>query len=225
MRRILVILALLAGLAACARPGSDLEELPPPLGRFLLGHVVVVVDNPDKGPLSREASNEEWKASIERAIRERFGRYDGDRYFHIAVKLEGYVLAVPGIPVVAAPKSVMIITVTIWDDEKGAKINEEPKVFTVMERLSGETFLSSGLTQSKEQQMLNLSRNAARMIQAWLLEHPEWFGDAALMDPATTSPGRPASEVMAQYDATAGDTGEDAEGTTRPVARPAQPGA
>ena len=162
------------------------------MGRFLLGHTVVVVSEPEKGPLSREASDEEWKASMENAIKERFGRYDGDKYFHIAVKVEGYVLAQPGIPLVASPKSVLVISVTIWDDEKQAKINEEPKVFTVFERLSGETAISSGLTQSKEQQMLNLSRNASLQIHKWMLENIEWFGDASLMDPATTSAGRPA---------------------------------
>ena len=194
MTRFFAAIALLLGLAACS-DFNDLNELPPPMGRFLLGHTVVVVSNPEKGPLSREASDEEWKASLETAIKERFGRYDGDKYFHIAVKLEGYVLAQPGIPVVASPKSVMVISVTIWDDEKQAKLNEEPEVITVFERLSGETAISSGLTQSKEQQMLNLSRNASLKIQEWMLEHPEWFGDASLMDPATTSAGRPAVQT------------------------------
>ncbi len=197
MTRLLAAVALLLGLGACSQ-FTDLEQVPEPMGRFLLGHTVVVVNEPEKGPLSREASDEEWKASMESAIKERFGRYDGDKYFHIAVKVEGYVLAQPGIPVVASPKSVLVISVTIWDDEKQAKINEEPKMFTVFERLSGETAISSGLTQSKEQQMLNLSRNAALQIHKWMLENAEWFGDASLMDPATTSAGRPA--VMTETD-------------------------
>ena len=111
------------------------------------------------------------------------------------MKVEGYVLAQPGIPVVASPKSVLVVSVTIWDDEKQAKLNEEPEVITVFERLSGETAISSGLTQTKEQQMLNLSRNASLKIHQWMLEHPEWFGDASLMDPATTSAGRPAIAI------------------------------
>ena len=212
MTRILLALALLVGLSACSK-FDDLYEVPEPMGRFLLGYAVVVVDNPEKGPLSREASDEEWKASMEGALNERFGRYDGDKYFHIAVKVEGYVLAQPGIPVVASQKSVLVISVTIWDDEKQAKINEEPQVFTVFEKLSGETAISSGLTQSKEQQMLNLSRNAALLIHKWMLENKEWFGDASLMDPATTSPGRPAvriEETEAAADASAQDASETA---------------
>lgn len=205
MTRFLTAFALLLGLAACS-DFKDLEQLPPPMGRFLLGHTVVVVSNPEKGPLSRDASDEEWKASMEAALKERFGRYDGDKYFHIAVKVEGYVLAQPGIPVVAAPKSALVISVSIWDDEKQQKLNDEVEAITVFERLSGETAVSSGLTQTKEQQLQNLSRNAALKIQEWMLKHPEWFGDASLMDPATTSAGRPASQVMTEAQASEADS-------------------
>ena len=52
---------------------------------------------------------------------------------------------------------------------------ESLKQFTVFESLSEETVVGSGLTQTKEEQMQNLSRNAAKMIQTWMLEHPEWF--------------------------------------------------
>ncbi|HGG05561.1 MAG TPA: hypothetical protein ENK28_08885 [Aliiroseovarius sp.] len=192
MTRLIALLAFALTLSACSTT-DELNQIPEPMGRFLLGHNVVVVDNPEVGPLSREASDEEWKAAMEAAIDERFGRYDGDKYFHIAVKVDAYVLALPGIPVVASPKSILIVSVTIWDDEKGIKLNDEPERFTVFEKLSGETAISSGLTQSKEQQMQNLTRNAAKKIHEWMLENIEWFGDASLMDPATTSPGFPAN--------------------------------
>ncbi len=211
MTRFLTALLLLLGLSACSQM-SDLDEVPQPMGRFLFGHNVVVVQDAEKGPLSREASDEEWKASVEAAIDERFSRYDGDKYFHIAVKVEGYALALPGIPLVASPKSVLVVTVTIWDDELGTKLNEEPKPFTVFEQFSGETVISSGLTQSKEQQMENLSRNAAKMIHMWMLEHPEWFGDAALMDPETTSPGwarPPIEEPVVEEEATSEEVTEE----------------
>ncbi len=192
MTRLIALLAFALTLSACSTT-DELNQIPEPMGRFLLGHNVVVVDNPEVGPLSREASDEDWKAAMEAAIDERFGRYDGDKYFHIAVKVDAYVLALPGIPVVASPKSILIVSVTIWDDEKGIKLNDEPERFTVFEKLSGETAISSGLTQSKEQQMQNLTRNAAKKIHDWMLDNIEWFGDASMMDPATTSPGFPAS--------------------------------
>lgn len=192
MTRILAAVALLLSVAACSE-FRDLQELPEPMGRFLLGHNIVVANDPEIGPLSREATDEEWKASMGAAIDERFGRYDGDKFFHIAISVDAYALALPGIPLVASPKSALIISVTIWNDELQAKINDEPKRFTVFEQLSGETFISSGLTQTREVQMQNLSRNAAKKIHDWLLENPDWFGDASLMDPATTSAGHPAT--------------------------------
>ena len=83
----------------------------------------------------------------------------------------------PGVPLVASPKSALIIRVTAWDDA-GKKLNAEPEQVTVVESISGETVLGSGLTQSKETQMRNLSRNAAKLIQNWLVrEHAAngWF--------------------------------------------------
>ncbi|HHL22320.1 MAG TPA: hypothetical protein ENJ52_12445 [Aliiroseovarius sp.] len=206
MTRFLTAILMFLGLAACSSGFNDLDKVPEPMGRFLLGHTIVVVKDPEKGPLSREASDEEWKSVMETAIKERFGRYDGDKYFHIAVRVEGYVLAQPGIPIVASPKSVLVVSVTLWDDEKQAKINEEPEVFTVLERLSGETAMGSGLTQSKEEQMQNLARNAALKIHKWMLENKEWFGDASLMDPTTTSPGWALGDIPTGEPATESDT-------------------
>ena len=114
-----------------------------------------------------------------KAIDERFGRYEGDRLYHLAISVEGYVLAVPGVPLVASPKSALIINVTAWDDAAGKKLNDKPEQVTIVESISGETMLGSGLTQSKEVQLENLSRNAAKLIQNWLVRenfNNEWFG-------------------------------------------------
>lgn len=197
MKRLAALALSLLVLAACDTKFNDLEEVPPPMGRFLLGHNIVVANEPEHIEISRVASDEEWEASLTKAIDERFRRYDGDSYYHIAVHVDGYNIAAPGIPVVASPKSVLIISVTLWDDAKGAKINEEPKQFTVLENLGANSVIGSGLTNTREEQIENLARNAARMIQDWMLENVEWFGDASLMDPATTSPGFPASEIPA----------------------------
>ena len=179
MYRILAALTLLFGLSACG-DFKDLQEPPAPMGDFLLGHNIVVAPDPVPGPLTRPATEEEWQESIQAAIDERFGRYDGDKYYHIAVKVEGFVLALPGVPLVANPKSVLIVGVTIWDDATQTKINPEPKRFTVFERASPETFLSSGLTQNRHTQRRNLARNLAKKIHNWLLKHPEWFGGEPL---------------------------------------------
>jgi hypothetical protein len=113
------------------------------------------------------------------AIDERFRRYDGGSLYHMGISIEGYVLAVPGVPIVASPKSALILKVTLWDDAAGKKLNDKPEQVTVIETISGETMLGSGLTQSKEVQMENLTRNAAKQIQNWMFRqklNADWFG-------------------------------------------------
>lgn len=181
--RPLLAVALAAGLAAC-NATADLDRETVPLGDFYLGHNIVVADNAQMGPLSREATPEEWKEVLTAEVERRFRRFDGDRLYHLAIAVEGYVLAVPGIPVVAAPKSALIFSVTVWDDAAGGKINDTPHRITVLENLSGETVVSSGLTQSREQQMKNLSENAARSVENWLRQNIEWFQRPADEAPA-----------------------------------------
>lgn len=178
MTRWIALVLALVTLSACTNP-DDLDRAPVDLGDFALGHNVVVAPNLTKGPASREASKEEWIASMKQAVDERFSRYDGARLYHLGISIEGYVLAVPGVPVVASPKSALILNATLWDDARGVKLNEKPEQITVIESISGETILGSGLTQSKEVQMTNLSRNAAKLIQNWLVREKfkqGWFG-------------------------------------------------
>lgn len=186
-------LGLLAGCAV-----NDLDETPPPMGRFLLGHnVAIVVDEAEVGPASRKIENDVWVGALRTAVNDRFSRYDGDRYYHVSVAVLGYVLAKPGIPVVLAPKSVLIADVRLFDDTQGgAALTEEPKQFTVFEE-GGEVLVGSGHTRSAEEQAASLSRNLAKQIQDWMLENPDWFGDASEMDPATTSAERDAQPLPA----------------------------
>lgn len=170
----LAALAAVLFLAACEEQDLATRQLED-LGEFKLGHNIVVAPNPTLGPLSRRATEAEWKAALTKAVDERFSRYEGDQFYHIALAVNGYVLAQPGIPVVASPKSVLILGATVWDDFKGEKLNDEPEQITVIESLSGESVVGSGLTLTKAEQMTNLSRNAARAVERWMLEHPEWF--------------------------------------------------
>ena len=167
--------ALAAALSACAG-ANDLDGRPVYLGDFKLGHNVVVAPNPVKGPASREATGEEWIEAVSRSVEARFGRYQGARFVNLGISIDGYVLAVSGVPLVVAPRSALLISVTAWNDAEGKKFNEQPKRITVVEDLSAETAVSSGLTQSKEQQIENLSVNAAKLIEKWLVEQNEEFG-------------------------------------------------
>ncbi len=174
--RLSLVLLLGLGLAACAR--SRLDDPPMPLGDFALGLNIAVADKVQMVPISRKAEPKEWETAMQKAIDDRFGekRYQGTKLYNIGISIDGYALAPPGIPVVASPKSVLVITANIWDDAAQKKLNPEGHQITVFESLSGETVIGSGLTRSKEKQMEILAANAARKVEDWLLEHPEWFG-------------------------------------------------
>lgn len=173
LRHLIAALGLVA-LAACQT--NDLKEPPVPLGDFALGINVAVVDGVQKSPISRDAKPEELKAAMEKAVHARFSRYSGSRLFNIGVSIDGYALSPPGIPILFSPPSVMIITVSIFEDAKGLKLNPEGERMNIIEKSSPQTFIGSGLTQSKARQMEILSYNAAKRIEAYLLSHPEWIG-------------------------------------------------
>jgi hypothetical protein len=197
MTRLLAALLCLPFLAACAT--QDLSGPPVPLGQFVMGHNIVVTTNMQKVPISREATGAEWEAALEQAMEDRFGRYDGDRIYNFGIAIDAYALAPPGIPVVAAPKSVLAITANIWDDRIQTKLNAEGKQMIVFEGFSGESVIGTGLTRTKEEQMAALAFNAALAVERWLLEHPEWFDidpeaaaaalSASVAPPSATLPG------------------------------------
>lgn len=168
-------------LTACAK--NDLVDPPVPLGNFALGLNIVVADNAQKVPISRSATADEWEAVMKNAVASRFGRYEGTKLYNIGISIDGFALAPPGIPVVAAPKSVLVVTANVWDDAAGLKLNAEGKQFTVFESLSGETVIGTGLTRSKQQQMDALAYNAVKRVESWFLENPEWFGMAPVDAP------------------------------------------
>jgi len=174
MVRGLVAVFVVALLAACQT--NDLMEPPVPLGDFALGLNISVTDKLQMVPLSRKATPEQWEAAMERAIEERFGRYEGTKAYNIGIAIEAYALAPPGLPVVLKPRSILVITANVWDDAAQKRLNLEGKQFHVFEGTSAETMVGSGLTQSKARQMEILSYNAAKMIEKWFLDNPEWFG-------------------------------------------------
>ncbi|WP_372884464.1 hypothetical protein [Shimia sp.] len=172
MFRIALLLSAFVALISCSVPTTMAVDDPElDLGAFRLGHNIVVTPKVVKGPLSRDASDGDWVAALKAALDARLGRYEGTRLVHLGVAVEGYVLAQPGIPIIAAPKSALILSVTAWDDRAGVKFNADPKSIVVLESFSGGSLIGSGYTMSAEEQMANLTHNAARSIEAWLHEN------------------------------------------------------
>jgi len=189
-KRFLALVMIVLGLSACGR--EDLSEAPEPLGSFQLGFAVTVAPNPQLGPFSRSATEEEWVAAMGWAMEERFrGRFEGGKFTHVAMSVDGYVLAGPGVPLVYVPRSVLIFSVTFWDDATQTKLNAEPIQMTVFEACCDIPILGSGLSKSREEQLEALAFNAARAVERTMRQNGEWFGIAseALEDDPTIVEG------------------------------------
>ncbi len=199
LSRVIVILTAGLVLSACAS-GRELREERAELGDFFLSHAIVVADDATALPGSRPAEAEEWEEVIEAEMRRRFGRYDGDRLYHLGVNVHGYMIAPPGIPLVLSPRSALGVTVDVWDDALGRKLNARPHRIIIGEAFSGETVIGSGNTQTREQQMQNLAENVVLSIENWLANNPDWF------------PPKPASEGEDESEGEEGGVSEDSVG-------------
>lgn len=226
---------LLLGLTALAACGSnDLEEPPVALGDFKLGLNIVFADNMQKVPISRDATVEDWESGIKRAVQARFGRYQGSRFYNIGIAVDGYALAPPGIPVVAAPKSVVVVTANVWDDATQTRLNGEPKQFTIFENVDPNMVIGSGLTKTKRQQLDALSYNVAKALEKWFVENPNWFANPPVPDlrpdgskatPDTASTPSPQRGAAAPAGAATGAPAPAAPVPTAPAAGAAAVGA
>lgn len=184
MTRIIAFLALLVLAGACANPNSG--KPPDDLGEFHLGHNIVIASKMRQGPVSRDATVDEWVDVLQDAVERRFGGFDGDQLYHFGMSVEGYMLAPKGVPLLFNPRSMLIINLTVWDDAAGKKLNEKPKTFQVLESTTPETAIGgSGRHRTREEQMQGLAENAMDQIGKWLeQQHREegWFdrreGDA-----------------------------------------------
>ena len=177
MVRVVFGLMMLALVAACGGR-ADLDQPPVPLGDFRLEHNIVVASKAQRGPLSRKASEEQLQLAVQDAMSERFGRYSGQSRYHFGISVEGYVLAQPGIPLVLAPKSALILNVTVWDDAAGEKLNDEPEQVTVLETFGTAPIIGTGYTMSAEEQLKELSQNAAKAGERYLVKQQReegWF--------------------------------------------------
>jgi len=175
---------LLAGAVAACNGATDLAQPAVPLGDFNLSHNVVVAPKVQKIPLSRTLDTEVMTKTLKDAVAERFDRYEGDRLYHFGISIESYFLAPPGVPVVAAPKSAMIIRLTVWDDAKNEKLTPKAHQITVVESLDQGPLVGSGYTKTAEEQFKNLSQNAVKQIENFLVRQNKaegWFEGGAVV--------------------------------------------
>lgn len=186
IRKLLFLLPSVVFLGACTTE-LDPQVANSGLGDFSLDRVVIVVDEPQQGyVISREADEAYMKAALEQAITSRFARFEGDNSYSIGIKVTGYVLARPGVPVLLAPRSLLGMNVNVYDDVP-RRLNGKPKQLVVFEDAGGDTVVGSGYTQSAEEQLAEMADNAAIEIEKWLRENEDWFGGPAARPEAATA--------------------------------------
>ncbi|WP_241481181.1 hypothetical protein [Ruegeria sp. ANG-S4] len=147
------------------------------MGEFRLVKIVSFADKAKKGPISRDATSQEWTDALEKAIDIRLGRYEGSQRYIIGISLEGYMLGPPGI-VVYNPRSAAIVLVNVYDYDTKEFLAKQ-KQFTVLEDTTKETALiGSGRVRTKEEQLNGLALKVADEIEEWLAEEHKdngWF--------------------------------------------------
>ncbi|AHC99452.1 hypothetical protein [Leisingera methylohalidivorans] len=176
MIRILSILAALGMLAACGE--TRLDEAPEDLGAFQARVTHVYTEKALQWPLSRNADHSEWDAAIKNALETRLRRYQGAQEYDVAVTLEGFMLAPPGVPVLFSPKSAVVVNVFVYDVAE-KKFLAKKHQMEIFESTTGESaLLGSGHARTKEQQIQGLAVNIADKVEEWMADqHKEegWF--------------------------------------------------
>jgi len=177
MRILLAMFGVLA-LTACGGIRDDLGEPPEAIGFFRLGHNIAVVNDPVQGPFSRSVENDAWQQAMISAVDARLGeaRFFGDKFYHVGVAVEAYVLAMPGVPLVYSPRSVLIFSVNFFEDSTQQRLNDDLIQITVFEPCCSVPLIGTGFTRSAEEQMEGLAFNAARAIERTMRENADWFG-------------------------------------------------
>ena len=162
-----------AGLAACAVPDPLGEDLPD-MGDFELALTVVVSENAKKIPPSRNATAEQLRAAMTSEVERRFGAYAGGTGYVIALNIDGYALAPPGIPVVLTPQSILVVSANLWRADPQVKLAGPEQISTF--EGADTLLLGSGLVKNADEQLQTLCRNMARKVQSWLLRNPTLIG-------------------------------------------------
>ncbi|KHQ54920.1 hypothetical protein [Mameliella alba] len=170
MIRIAAVLLLALGLAACTDATQDLAGPTEPLGDFSLGYVAVVTEKPEPAKLlvSRDATPEEWIETVDGAMQQRFTRFEGERLYHLGIKVIAYSLPPPVVP----GKSALHVAVTVFDDGNCIKMNNKAHDIMVIQ------VFESRLQLTREEQMQKLAEAAALDMEKWLREMQEsddWF--------------------------------------------------
>lgn len=167
----IAILAALT-LTACAQTtplaGSKGQRLSDDLK---LGHVGIVTKNMERAEYSDEINEDALKASLRAAIMSKLSRSQGQTVYNIGVNVEAYALANAAVPSVSSPKSVLIMSVSFWDDSSDQKLIVAPVAVIAVDGLYGTSIIRTKPLKTKEQRIAALSAKAALEIERYFVSN------------------------------------------------------
>jgi len=176
MIRAFAFLASLTLLTACGE--TRMDEAPEDLGTFNMRVGYIYTEKALQWPLSRKSEGSEWNAALQNALDTRLRRYEGTQDYDVAITLEGFLLAPPGIPILVSPKSVAVVNVFAYDVAKKKYLVKKQQM-EIFESTTGESaILGSGHSRTKEEQIAGLSLNIVDAVEEMMAEqHLEngWF--------------------------------------------------
>ena len=135
-----------------------------------------------KRPMSRDGQKTEWVKQMNTAMEASMRSKEGSQEYDVAVTLEGFMLAPPGVPVLFNPKSVAVVNVFVYDVANEEFLADKHQM-EVFEDTTGESVIvGSGHSRTKEEQIAGLALNIADAVEEWMAEqHKEngWFAPRA----------------------------------------------
>ncbi|MEM7061521.1 MAG: hypothetical protein AAF557_28425, partial [Pseudomonadota bacterium] len=176
MIRQLILCTGLALTTACTQ--TQVYEEPEQLGEFKLRINHVEAHEAVQGPVSRDATSEEWTTALKGAVDTRLGRYTGSQEYDVGVSLGAYMLAPAGVPLIYNPKSVAIVDVTIYDPGLKKLLAKHHRIQVLEDTTSESVVVGSGHSRTKAEQMNGLALKVADEIEEWLAEEHKkdgWF--------------------------------------------------
>ncbi len=174
MIRLLAFLGLFALLSACGE--TQMNEPPEDLGAFRVRVAHVYTEKALQWPMSRSAEQAEWLAPMKNALEARLRRYDGSQEYDVAVTLEGFMLAPPGVPILFSPKSVAVVNVFVYDVAKEEFLANKHQMEIFEDTTGKSALVGSGHSRTKEQQIAGLSLNIADAVEEWMAEQHKLHG-------------------------------------------------
>jgi hypothetical protein len=142
---------------------------------FKLGHVGIVTAHMERGVYSDEIQEEDLKSSLRSAITSRLSEYQGQSGFNIGVNVEAYALVNAAVPSVSSPKSILIMSVSFWDDSSDQKRIVAPVTVIAVDGLYGTSIIRTKPLKTKEQRVAALSAKAAFEIERYFENNTEVF--------------------------------------------------